>query len=563
MGVWGLGIILGFVVLVFVIMVGFYDRILPGVVVGNTEVGGMRRWQAKEKIVEVAETYVVSVTYNQYVWEVPSDQLKFSLQDSTTQAYMVGRTIKTIWPYIKSLPGSYVVGVSSGFDFDGFVASISSSVSIPPIPASLIYEDDDLSILDGEDGLVVEEELLKQRFFEKISLFDVAPVDLPTAELSLSLSSEEELAILSRAFALLESILTIEVDDEVFTLSAKELLGFLNVRPRSEEVFSSDLLREYVVGIADVINRPAQDARFQVENDRVVEFVPDRDGYEVVVDDTVWGINNALIQLLEGSEATSAAIIVARTSPKIQTSDANSLGIVERLGRGESYYRGSILPRVHNVELTARKLDGTLVAPGEEFSFNGTIGDISKATGFVSAYIIQNGRTVLGDGGGVCQDSTTMFRAAMNAGFPITERWAHSYRVGYYEQNSAAGFDATVYAPSKDFKFLNDTNAYILIDTIYDSAARHLIIDIYGTPDGRISYVSDARVWDITPPPPPLYQDDASLAPGEIKQVDWSAWGAKSSFDYSVVKNGETIFSKSYYSAYRPWQDVYLRGVTP
>lgn len=560
-GFFSLGIGLGFVSLIFTVFIGFYGRILPGVVIGNVDVGGMARNQVKDKIEEAIESYVLSATYNQHTWEVSSSQLEFSIGDSVDQAYWAGRTAQTIWPYIKSLPGNYVVRVRSGFDFEGFVATISSSVSIPPVPASLVYEDGELFLLDGEDGLILQEEQFAEKFYAAAARFDSNPISVPTAEVSLALSSEEEKMILARASELVGDVLTIKVDDEVFTLSFEELLGFLSVRPRAEHVFSNELLREYVVGVADVVNRPAQEARFQVEDGRVVEFVPDQEGYEIMVDETVGIINLALGQLLGGSEATSAAIIVARTSPRIKTSDANSLGIVERIGRGESYYRGSIAPRVHNVELTARKLDGTLIPPGEEFSFNGTVGDISRATGFVSAYIIQNGRTVLGDGGGVCQDSTTMFRAAMNAGLPITERWAHSYRVGYYEQNSKAGFDATVYAPSKDFKFLNDTPAYILIDTSYNSATRHLIIDIYGTSDGRISYVSDARVWDVTPPPPPLYQDDASLAPGEVKQVDWSAWGAKSSFDYRVSRGGETLFSKSYYSAYRPWQDVFLQGV--
>ena len=214
----------------------------------------------------------------------------------------------------------------------------------------------------------------------------------------------------------------------------------------------------------------------------------------------------------------------------------------------------------HNVALTAAKLNGILLAPGETFSFNQTIGDVSAETGFQQAYIIKEGRTVLGDGGGVCQDSTTMFRAALDAGLEIVQRNAHAYRVSYYEQNSPAGIDATVYSPSPDFKFKNDTPAHILIQTTVNTGANYLKIEVYGTSDGRVSTISNARLWDQVPPPPALYQDDPSLPNGQVKQIDWEAWGAKAAFDWKVVRGSETLHEKTFYSNYRPWQAVYLRG---
>ena len=95
------------------------------------------------------------------------------------------------------------------------------------------------------------------------------------------------------------------------------------------------------------------------------------------------------------------------------------------------------------------------------FSFNDAVGDISAATGYQSAYIIKDGRTVLGDGGGVCQISTTLFRAVLNSGLKITAREPHSFRVSYYEP--PVGMDATIYDPAPDLKFVNTYNTPILI----------------------------------------------------------------------------------------------------
>ena len=133
--------------------------------------------------------------------------------------------------------------------------------------------------------------------------------------------------------------------------------------------------------------------------------------------------------------------------------------------------------------MATSRLNGVLVAPGEEFSFNKALGDVSAGTGYQQAYVIKGGRTVLGDGGGVCQVSTTLFRALLNAGLPITERRAHSYRVGYYEQGFPPGLDATVYYPTTDLKFKNDTSNHILIQSRVEGVK--LIFDIYGPDDGR------------------------------------------------------------------------------
>ena len=239
----------------------------------------------------------------------------------------------------------------------------------------------------------------------------------------------------------------------------------------------------------------------------------------------------------------------------------NDFGIIEKIGHGESYYRHSIPSRVHNVELAANKINGLLIPPNSEFSFIKSVGNISRIAGFKSAYVIKDGKTILGDGGGVCQVSTTLFRAILDSGLPITERWAHAYRVGYYEQNSKPGFDATIYAPNKDLKFINNTDSYILIHAWYEHNKKHLIIDIYGHNDGRKVIISPVRVWGIVPPPPPVYQNDPSLPRGVVKQVDWKAWGTKASFRYEVWKDNKLMFKKTFFSDYKPWSDVFLVGV--
>lgn len=326
--------------------------------------------------------------------------------------------------------------------------------------------------------------------------------------------------------------------------------------------WNKELVSDTVDSLAQRIEIPVQDALFRFESGRVTAFRPSREGRRVNIDETISRFEDALAQIPRSSDTQIPVELAVETiSPQVLTDQVNNLGIRELIGRGYSEFTGSIPGRVHNIVLAASILHGVLVAPQQTFSFNEAVGDISAATGYQSAYIIKDGRTILGDGGGVCQVSTTLFRAALNTGLPIVERYAHSYRVQYYElAGFKAGLDATVFAPSVDLKFTNNTPGYILIQAKYDTAKKTLTFELYGTRDGRVSQILNHRVWGITPPPPPLYQDDPTLPAGTTKQVDFPAWGAKSSFRYLVTRNGETLEEQTFYSNFRPWQAVYLQG---
>lgn len=304
------------------------------------------------------------------------------------------------------------------------------------------------------------------------------------------------------------------------------------------------------------------DALFTVSNNKVVAFKQSSDGKTIDFDSLNKQIETLNRDLLKSKEPKIIRITIPIKilKPSITTEKANNLGIVEIIGQGSSTFYHSIPNRIHNVSLAAARLNGVLVAPNEEFSFAKALGDISKYTGYKEAYVIKDGRTVLGDGGGVCQVSTTLFRAILNSGLPITERHAHAYRVGYYEQDSPPGFDATVFVPSIDLRFKNDTDNHILIQSFVDPTNLSLTFTLYGKKDNREVVISKPVLSNQSPPPPPRYQDDPTLPKGVVKQVDFEAYGGKSVFTRTVTKNGKITISETYTSSYTPWQAVFLKG---
>ena len=304
------------------------------------------------------------------------------------------------------------------------------------------------------------------------------------------------------------------------------------------------------------------DAVFTFENGRVAEFRSHSDGQEPDFKTVKKELLEKMPKLLASgkSQDLKFRITIKTLKPNITTEKVNNMGIKELVATGTSLFHGSIPNRIYNIGLASGRLNGVLVKPGEIFSFAKAVGDVSKLTGYKEAYIIENGRTILGDGGGVCQVSTTLFRAALNAGLPIEERNQHAYRVHYYEEDSGPGIDAAVYVPSVDLKFKNDTGHWLLIQSFVDTVAMRLTFEIYGTKDGREVVINDPVILSQTPAPEELRQDDPTLPKGQVKQVDWAAPGAKVFFTREVKKDGKVLLSDKFTSNYRPWQAVYLVG---
>lgn len=326
--------------------------------------------------------------------------------------------------------------------------------------------------------------------------------------------------------------------------------------------WKDDVLNDKLGELSGVIDIPVQDALFSFENGKVTAFKPSKNGLKLNTSESKRRIIDAFTTVANTNQQRIVIQLpVESIQPDITTDNTNRFGIKELIGSGYSEFTGSIPGRVHNVKLAASRMNGVLIEPGKTFSFNETLGDISAATGYQSAYIIKDGRTVLGDGGGVCQVSSTLFRAALNAGLPIAERRPHAYRVHFYEDGGfKPGLDATVFSPSVDLKIVNDTLNHILIQAKTDNKNLTLTFELYGTDDGRKAEILNHKVWGQSSPPPALYQDDPTLKIGVLKQVDWAAWGAKASFQYKVTRGEETLQDEVFTSNFRPWQAVYLRG---
>lgn len=205
-----------------------------------------------------------------------------------------------------------------------------------------------------------------------------------------------------------------------------------------------------------------------------------KSGRRVFVADTVKAFYDAIEQGLHETN-----LVVEEIPGKIINQTAGTdLGKLELIGAGRSNFETSPAGRDFNVRKGLNeKVNSIMIPPGGEYNYNKNLGPVTNAAGWKNSLAIFGGTNLVPvPGGGLCQVSTTVYRAALDAGFKISERSPHSLYVHYY-QAYGDGLDATIYPGVRNFKFLNDTPNWILIQAYDDGFDAN--VNVYGTPDGR------------------------------------------------------------------------------
>ena len=539
----------------------FYNRTLPGLYVGNISFSGLNKVEVEEKlqsIDKVSKTkWNLEVGDNTYLVEASDIGYKFNSDAVETELFLLGREKNILTSFkIKflSLAGGYHLKPVYNIDsekYDQFINNVVENATFPYVNAKYsLDENQKLVIVPDQNGYTISKDLVDSAIESKYYNFnsnskvtvDIEVVNSEVSATLLALNFDQVSEFINRDFKM-------SYQDRLWVATKKEKLEIFIF----SDVARVDLDQVLIKEILDFVNNPKKVEVFKVEDGKVTEFVPASDGVEV--DQILFA------KLLE--EAVINPEITTINIP-VKTSEVekgnNDYGVEELVGSGETTYFHSAINRVFNVHLAATRVNGILVAPGEIFSFVDTVGEVSAASGYKEGYIIYNNRTILGDGGGLCQVSTTLFRAILDAGLPIVSRSGHAYRVSYYEQNSDPGFDATVYVPSVDLKFKNDTGHYLLIVSESKPDEFYLKYNIYGKSDGRKVTITKPVITSVTPPPDEVRQDDSTLPKGTVKQIEWATWGANVEFSRTVERDGKIIYKELFKTNYTPWANAYLVG---
>lgn len=259
--------------------------------------------------------------------------------------------------------------------------------------------------------------------------------------------------------------------------------------PVVEVRLNEEKAASFFVTLAPAINKQARSAFFEFRDGRLKEREAAESGLKLVVPETVRALERALVMGYR-----EVAAVTENVEPDVTLARLGALGITGFLGRGESDFSGSPQNRIHNIKTGAARFRSVLVAAGAEFSFNSILGGVDAEAGYLPELVIKHNKTIPEYGGGLCQLSTTVFRAAAQAGLPVVERQNHSFVVAYYGK---PGFDATIYPGYRDFRFENDTQNPVLLQMKTEGAK--LVVDIFGAADGRSVELKGPVVYQQNP----------------------------------------------------------------
>lgn len=388
------------------------------------------------------------------------------------------------------------------------------------------------------------------------------------ADLPKVLTADTEALVDEAKISVLRAPLSLTADDERWTVSRSTVADWIKPVFADGKVrvgIDREKVRTYLAARATSVTTTPKDASFEEKNGRVTVFVPGVNGRTLNIDDALDRID-AFFGATEEPASHAIELAIMPVPPEITTEASNPYGIKEIIGVGESNFQGSPKNRRHNIAVGSKAVNGTIVPAGEEFSMLKTLGEIDASTGYLEELVIKGNKTTPEFGGGLCQIGSTAFRGALDSGLLITQRQNHSYRVSYYERDGAGkyigpGKDATIYDPAPDFRFKNDTSAGILIRTEIDGNTLRFVF--WGARDGRTASQTDARVYNVVPPPEKKVTETDDLKPGEEKCTEKPHPGSDAVFTYTV-KGADGVETKvDFKSHYRPWQEVCLVGRDP
>jgi len=555
--------------------------IYPGVTVHGIDLSGLTRAQAIDKLSrEFAYPRAPAFTfrYNDRAWTATPAQLGVSLAADATvsRAYGYGRSgdwwldlQDQFWAWYEGTDLAPIVVYEPARAAD-YLRGVAADIDSPPVEASLTVSGTQVAVTPGQYGYTVNIEKSLALIADPIQRLGTADTQLVIDEYRPGVLDASAQA--ATAQRILSEPLTLVLDNPrpgdpgPWTFPPEQLAAMLIIQrvddangARYEVALNAEQLQPFLETLAPQMAITPRDARFIFNDDtRELEMIPGQEAIEGRALNVAATIQNINAQAVAGGHTVPLIFDVLKPQHGRDTKAAD-LGITGLVSDQVTYFTGSSAERINNIKVGAAQFHGILIPPGGTFSFNEYLGDISLDTGFSEALIIYAGRTIKGVGGGICQVSTTAFRAAFFGGYPIIERHSHAYRVGYYERGYGPGLDATIFSPVADFKFVNDREAWLLIET-YTYNNQTLQYKFYSKDDGRKVSVSTPEVKNVISAPQDKYEENPELPTGEIKQVDYKADGADTTVWRKVERDGQILLEDVIKTRYLPWQAVFQYG---
>lgn len=479
-------ILVGILSTVFALINRDNETIFSGISVQGIDVSNLTIDEAKKKVSSIIGNHIseeISLQHNDFQTVILPEQfgVSFDVDSAVEQAYYIGKSdnlIKNNYTILSLLLKNYNISPSINYDEDllnSLIDSINAQLPDRVVNPGYSIDGTNLVITSGKDGILISSSDLKDEILSFLN----------------DISSKNE---------------TINIP-----------VNNVGAEPINLDAIYKDIFKLPV------------DASYTT-NPYVV--YPSSNGLD-------FAISMEEAKAIISNQQDEYTIPLKITYPNVTTNQIGNEPFPDLLSQFSTSFTSSGYNRSNNIILSSAKLNGLVLMPGEEFSYNQAVGQRTRAAGFREAGAYSNGKVVQEVGGGICQVSSTLYNAVLYANLEIVERTNHYFNPGYVK----AGLDATVSWGGPDFRFRNNRNYPIRIVT--DTSGKKLKVYIYGLKtDDDCTVVLDPR-YISSVPYKTTYQNDASLATGETRVVSSGSNGCKTAtYKYVYDKNGTLISSE-------------------
>ncbi len=566
-------------VLPYALDLGYPDAALPGVSIQGQPVAGLPRETINAELAERYRPFLsqpIALTYAGETWTPSLAELgaRFDTEAVARAAVTAGRQgdpltrlreLWQLWRHGLDVTPRLVVDQRA---LQSYLLGLALLLERPPENAALSIATARVVGTPGAAGVQVLVDATANDVL--LALRDLQPREVPvrTRRLDPSIGDEALVAAQRQAVALLQSPIEMRHNERVWVWSPERLAELLRVEPVANRLalrVDDERLDRAIEGLAQQVDTGTAEPRLRFAEGALQIVEPGRPGWRLRQEETATALRQLL---LSPSPLTRTLTLpVDELQPRITAANLDNLGITGLVAEGKSSFAGSAAYRITNIKAGARRMDGVLIAPDEEFSFNRQLGEVNAANGFVEGYAIIGNRTQLEWGGGVCQVSTTVFRAGFWAGLPITERHAHAFYISWYDRfglgpyGDGQGLDAAIYTGVADLKFVNDTGAWLLMQTEVDEANQVLTVQLYGAPPARQVQLEGPLITnEVRAPAEPVYVDDPTLPRGAVRQSDMARSGRDITVYRVIVEDGAEVSREAFFTRFRAWPNIFVRG---
>lgn len=543
-------------------------NIYPGVSVNGIDVSGMTPEHGKDALRSALagfESRAVTFVYDQRSWTASLADLGMAVDYQSVLRTAMGtvRDQGVVQRYSSLIQPDdrHEVPMFLREDparLDSYLESIAAEIAVEPRDARLYKSGADVKVLEHRVGRVMDVDRARQAVVRQVRGGKPVTVEIEVKEVPPRVTASDLESAKTAARRLVSEPVVFTLGDAEYILDSDMLACALVIGPESAVSLDATRLDNRISAIEQDVGVAPQNVVLGWDNGvYVIEY--DAPGRALDREKLLERLNAAA-----ASDERVEPLPVVEVRAAARADNVDELGVEAHIGVGSSSFAGSSYERAVNVGAAAHNVNYKLIGPGEEFSFNYLLGPITEAYGYIAGSIIQGDFAATDIGGGVCQVSTTVFRAAQNAGFQFSEWNPHTWRLAFYEADgSSPGLDAAIYQPNHeweyelDLRFVNPLDSWLLLMMVIDGD--DVSAHFYGRDPGWTVEVLPARISDPKPIPGPVERVNEALAPGELRQVGvaepgYTVWVRRmvTAADGTVLSDGE--FVTDYLSKPETWE---------